>query len=94
MKYANVLETVDAAIKDRKIGLLHGCSICRFYIDLLGDPISNECAICVASWDHACGCAEAMERLFPQWNGDFTDKYTLKALRDLRQIIINNKIEA
>ena len=92
MKYKNILEAVDEAIKIRIArGVAGYCPICEFYNDLTNHSYS--CQSCIASWDHrAGGCNSAVQQIYKT---DLDDNpVCIEALQDLRETIIKNGIEA
>ena len=97
MKYPNILAAVDAAIEMREAGVSQhrgNCPLCIFYswISRRNTYMGN-CDICIASLDGGyAGCGRSMQMLFGA--SLLNRNACLEALRDLRQIIINEGIEA
>ena len=96
MKHKNILEAVNATIASRKQKdwYVRRCPLCAFYTELTGRlRASGRCSPCIASWEHkGAGCVTAMHEVYR--SGICDNRKTIEALQDLRQIIIENGIEA
>ena len=95
MKFENILKAIDGEIEKRKSGNYGGpCIFCEFYGDVsgFGNNCIEECQICILSWFHSQGAMLGCIRT--KYMLGITPFNVIEALQDLRQIVIDNEIEA